>query len=103
MAVGRARDWLARCGPSQVRVPGGCVGPEPDRTSVLVRAGLRPVRRQMTAIPLCSCKLCAYFPGRIGAGTTGDGPQSSLVTLSASVCNSASTFCESSFMYQVAQ
>jgi hypothetical protein len=29
-----------------------------------------------------------YLPGRMGAGTTGDGPQTSIVTLRASVCTS---------------
>jgi len=44
----------------------------------------------------------AYFSGRIVQERTGDGPKVISNGLRASVCNSASTFCESSFMYQVA-
>lgn len=45
----------------------------------------------------------AYLPGRMGCGTTGEGPHTWMSTLRASVCSSFSTRCTSSSLLQAAQ
>jgi hypothetical protein len=62
-----------------------------------------PATMSLFQMPQDPSESKSYLPGRIGAGTTGEGPQTSVVTFKARVRSSVSVFCVFSWASHAAQ